>query len=98
MAHHASGDAMTMAISTNLRKSLESNWTMLATLAPSTLRTPISFVRCSAVKVARANRPRHETNTVYTANPLNEVIMSRSLWYRALKDASTNEYSNGKSG
>jgi hypothetical protein len=31
---------------------------MLATDAPSTLRTPISLVRCSAVKAARPNSPR----------------------------------------
>jgi hypothetical protein len=60
MISHANGEAMNNAIATSFRKSFENKITMLATLAPSTLRTPISFVRCSALNVASPNKPRHE--------------------------------------
>jgi len=33
---------------------------MLLTEAPTTLRMPISFIRCSAVKIARPNKPKQE--------------------------------------
>ena len=45
IAHQASGAAITNANSTRLIKSFESNETICDTEAPSTLRTPISFVR-----------------------------------------------------
>ena len=60
IAHHAIGDAIKMAIPTNFKKSFESNATMLVTLAPNTFRTPISFMRCSALKVANPNKPKQE--------------------------------------
>ncbi len=61
MKYHASGAASTKAMPTSLRKSLESSATMLPTDAPSTLRTPISLVRCWAVNEASPNRPRQAT-------------------------------------
>ncbi len=60
MAYHAIGEAMQMEIATSFKKSFESKPTMLATLAPNTFLTPISLVRCSALKVARPNKPRQE--------------------------------------
>ena len=41
----ANGATIIKAIITNFKKSVNSSSTMLLTVAPSTLRTPISFVR-----------------------------------------------------
>ena len=60
MANHAIGEAMTIAMSTSFRNSLDNNVTILEMLAPSTFLTPISLVRCSALKVARPNNPKQE--------------------------------------
>ena len=58
MLHQAIGKAMTAAMTTNRIYSLESIKTIPCTEAPSTFRTPISFVRLSAVYAARPNSPR----------------------------------------
>ena len=60
ITHHATGDAIRMAMPTSFKKSFDSSATIPATLAPNTLRTPISLVRCSALNVARPNKPRQE--------------------------------------
>src|SRR6185503_2703295 len=52
MAHHATGEAMTIAMNTSFRNSLDNIPTILPTVAPKTFLTPISFVRCSALNVA----------------------------------------------
>ncbi len=52
------GDEIINAIITSAEKSFEINPTKLDTLAPITLRMPISLVRCSAVKAASPNRPK----------------------------------------
>ena len=44
--YHASGAAITNAINTSFIKSIDNKLTILETLAPSTFRTPISFVCC----------------------------------------------------
>ena len=62
MAHQAIGVAITMAIATSFKKSFDNNCTMPLTLAPSTLRIPISLLLCSALNAARPNKPRHEIN------------------------------------
>lgn len=49
-----------MDMTVSLRKSRESRDQRLRMPAPRTLRTPSSFVRCSATKAARPNRPRQE--------------------------------------
>ena len=46
IANHATGNAIKAAIATSFKKSLDNNATILDTEAPSTLRMPISFVRC----------------------------------------------------
>ena len=48
IAHHATGNAITEAISTSFKKSFESIVTIFVTDAPNTFRIPISFMRCSA--------------------------------------------------
>jgi hypothetical protein len=51
------GIAMTDATQTSLTKSLENKRTMLGTVAPKTLRMPISFVRRLMVKLDSPSRP-----------------------------------------
>jgi len=53
------GDAIRIDKRINLIKSFESKDVIPKTDAPSTLRMPISLVRCSAVNVASPKRPRH---------------------------------------
>jgi len=50
--------AITQAASTRITKSFDSICHRLATEAPSTLRMPISLVRCSATNEASPNSPR----------------------------------------
>src|SRR5215212_3145222 len=45
MAYHAMGQAIITARSTSFRKSFDNKATILPTLTPNSLRTPISFVR-----------------------------------------------------
>src|SRR6266487_1930819 len=49
ITHHATGDEITNEIRTSFRKSFDNNAVILCTLAPSTLRMPISFIRVSAI-------------------------------------------------
>ena len=51
---------MSIARTMSLTKLPESIAIIFDTDAPNTLRTPISFVRCAAVKVASPNKPRQE--------------------------------------
>ena len=57
ITHHAIGVAINIEIPTNCKKSFDNNCTMPVTIAPNTLRTPISFFLCSALKAARPNNP-----------------------------------------
>src|SRR6185312_5257623 len=52
--------AIKQEINTSNANSLESICHRWYTEAPNTLRTPISFLRCSATNDARPNNPRHE--------------------------------------
>src|SRR5690606_21758398 len=58
--HHAIGDAMRTAKSTSRMDPLDSNWTLLPTLAPSALRMSISFTRWRTVYGESPNRPSQE--------------------------------------
>ena len=81
IAYQAMGDAMTMAIRTSLRKSLESRITRLATDAPNTLRTPISFVLISAINMDRPSKPRHDIKIAIPANIPKSICWVCSLAY-----------------
>ena len=70
ITHQATGDAIKMATATSLIKSFDNSVIMLVTLAPNTLRTPISLVLCSALKVASPNNPRHEMKIAMKVNTL----------------------------
>ena len=54
---------MIFAINTHFMNSFISNEAMFDTEAPMTFLMPISFVRCSAIKEAKPNKPRHAMNT-----------------------------------
>src|SRR4030095_5622544 len=86
--HQAMGDAMTKAIATSLMKSFESSVTIFDTDAPSTLRTPISFVRCAVEKSDKPNKPRHAIKMAKPANIANTFPNNLSLAYCALKRSS----------
>ena len=60
IASHAMGAATVTDKIMSFKKSFASNSTSAVTLAPSTFRTLISFLRCSALNVARPNRPIQE--------------------------------------
>ena len=62
------GTAMKQEMTTNFKKSLESIFQTLKTDAPSTLRTPISLVLCSATKEVSPNRPKQ---LIRIARPVN---------------------------
>src|SRR5687768_51735 len=58
--HHAIGEATSNAIDTNHKNSRDNKANTEAMLAPNTFLIPISFVRCSAVNIARPSSPRQE--------------------------------------
>src|SRR5690242_10277688 len=66
--YQAIGEAMTVATITKVKKSLEISNTMFDTVAPSTLRMPISFVRCNTAYAVTANRPRQASNMAKPEN------------------------------
>jgi hypothetical protein len=75
MNHQPMGAETAKAKITNFEKSFESKITKLATEAPITLRMPISFVRCSAIKAANPNKPRQVITIANDANmPANRLI------------------------
>lgn len=79
ISHHATGKATRDAMSTGLRKFFESITTISPAPAPSTLRMPISRVRCSALKAASQNRPRLPTKTAMTVKIQRSVLSFSSL-------------------
>ena len=60
ISNHAIGVAMTIAMNTKRIKSLDNKPTIPVMLEPNTLRTPISFLRWSAVKADKPNNPKQE--------------------------------------
>ena len=77
---HARGEAIIAAITTSFKKSVESSATILVMLAPNTLRTPISFMRCSALNVANPNKPKQEIRmaTIVKSPTIDESLVSAS--------------------
>src|SRR3982751_5611266 len=58
--YQASGEAIKNEMTTSFKKSFDKRDIMPVVLAPRTFRIPISFVRCSTLKVVSPNNPRHE--------------------------------------
>ena len=68
MSNHATGKAIKPAIITSFKKSFESNETMPDTDEPNTFRMPISFVRCSIVRIEMPNKPIQVMNKTTSEN------------------------------
>ena len=83
---------------TSNTNSLDSIFQRPKTVAPKTLRTPISFVFCSATKEASANKPRHEMNIARPAKMLASFPICSSARNFSAKSVSTKVYSNGLEG
>ena len=69
--NHANGIAITNAINNNSANSLYNIFKIPITDAPNTLRIPISFFRCKAVKDASPNNPRQATKIANIVKTLN---------------------------
>src|SRR5882762_910749 len=94
---YEAGTAMTNAMTINFKKSFESKMTISSTDAPMTFRIPISFIRCSAVKVANPNSPRQEMKIATTEKAVKSLPVRCSVLYIASKLESRNWYSKGYS-
>ena len=68
---------MRLANATSLTNSAENIVTICPAEAPSTLRTPISFVRRWAEIVARPNRPKQHT-TIASNEEMPAILLRRS--------------------
>ena len=78
------GVAMKRDMITKTANSFDNKPHTLNTVAPNTLRTPISFVLCSATKVARPNNPKQEIRIANTAkNPDSLLIRSSTANFNA---------------
>src|ERR1700749_2405131 len=98
MPYQAMGVAIINDMITNLRKSIDSKLTIPETLAPNTLRMPISLLRCSALKAARPKRPKQEMIIAIMVKELMICDMVISAWYCFCTSWSRNVYSNGVEG
>lgn len=81
IAHQAKGDAISNAIMTNNRNSLDNKENKEKMLAPSTFRIPISRVLCSAVNMANPNKPRQEMKMASSEKQLVSRLTMASLLY-----------------
>src|SRR6201986_3152595 len=89
------GDEIRIEISTSFKKSLDNKPTIPLTLAPSTLRIPISLKRCLIVKAAKPNKPRQATNTDKNVKALKTARIFCSDLYMLLKSSSKKAYLKG---
>ncbi len=83
---------------TNKTKSCDSIRHKFDTEAPSTLRMPISLVRCSATNDANPNKPRQEINTARMAKKVASSPIRFSLPNLRAYSSSTNAASKGVAG
>src|SRR5579863_4874221 len=90
ITHHAIGNAIMHDNTISFRKSFDNNEVMPVTLAPNTLRTPISFFLRSAVYAARPNKPRQEIKIARPANTLDSLPINASFKNILLNWSSTN--------
>jgi hypothetical protein len=79
ITYHDRGAARKNPIRISRRYSFEKSNTILSTDAPSTLRTPISFVFWFAMNVANPNRPRHPIKIAIQENTPSSVDILCSL-------------------
>src|SRR4030095_12353635 len=95
ISHQAIGEAITIAIKTSFTKSFERSAATLETEAPSTFRTPISFVCCETATIVKPNNPRQEIKMRSMENITDKLVNCRSVLYCLSNSSSTNEYSKG---
>src|ERR1700722_371915 len=88
ITNHASGEAITNEMKMSLIKSFDKRKTILLTDAPSTLRTPISFVRCVVVNNESPSKPRHAMKMAKLANMPNTFPNNSSFLYCSLNFSS----------
>src|SRR5664279_1653736 len=70
MAHQAMGVPIIKDNRTSFTKSFDKSWTIPLTLAPSTLRMPISLLLCSALNEASPNKPSEDIKIAIRVNEL----------------------------
>src|SRR5215203_5193095 len=92
MAHHAIGEAITMAIMISFTKSFDNMAVMFLILAPNTFRIPISFVRCSAINAESANKPRQAMIIANTAKLVKMLPVRFTSSYILAKRSSMKVY------
>ena len=90
MMYCETGIAIRRAITTGLKKLVPRIRRIFGTEAPSTLRIPISLVRCSAVNVANPNKPKQEIKIAIMAKQLASLLISCSLLYNIAYCSSAN--------
>lgn len=71
--YHATGDAISMAMPTSLKKSFDRSRTMPVTLAPKTFRIPISFVFLTTTKAIKPHKPMQQMKMEMAENALNKL-------------------------
>src|ERR1700722_17958751 len=85
-------------IPTMTTKSLDNNCQIPNTDAPSTFLIPISLIRCSVTKEARANIPRQEITIASPEKTVDRVPMRCSAANFRAYSSSTKLYSKGEDG
>src|ERR1700704_2877316 len=98
MPYQATGIAIKNEINTSATKSLLNSPQRFKTDAPNTLRTPISLVRCSAMKDASPNKPRQLMNIANTAKKVARLLTRSSLLNFFAYSSSSNLYWKGEPG
>src|ERR1700751_5260528 len=79
IAHQARGAAMTNANNTSVINSFESSATIWVTEAPTTLRTPISFVLRVVVYITSPKSPKQLMNPARAVHQLSRLAVSCSF-------------------
>src|SRR4030095_16881915 len=95
MAQYATGEAIMIEMITSFTKSFDSIAVIPLTLAPSTLRMPISLLRCSAMNADKANKPRQAIMIANTAKLVNILPVRCTSAYMLAKLSSKNVYRIG---
>jgi len=70
---------MINAMPIKIINSLDNKATTWLTDAPNTLRTPISFLRCSEVKADKPNNPKAATKMEIPTKPVRRLLSICSL-------------------
>ena len=91
IANHATGKAISEAIATNFKKSLDNITTMLPAPAPNTFLIPISLMRCCVLYAARPSKPMQPIKIASTEKMVNIFCVVCSALYCSAKFLSRKE-------